>query len=288
MDEKDWTILHMLSQEKNITKTADRMYISQPSLTYRLQQIEKEFGITLLYRGRRGVEFTEEGQLLVQYAKEMLIHLANTKERITNMDGLVKGTLRLGVARGVALYKLPKILKHFLEIYPEVNFSVSTGLNLDLISSVFKQETQIGIVRGDHHWSEEKEIIDQEPICIISEKPIDLDQLTELPRITYNTDPALIMVIDNWWNSTFKNPPSVAMNVDNMEIAKRMVQCGLGYAIVPAIVLEEHDQFEQLVIKDADGEPIQWTTWMLYRKSFLEQSTVSAFVKFVKERYSLI
>lgn len=42
MDEKDWTILQLLAQEKNITKTADRMFISQPSLTYRLQQIEKE------------------------------------------------------------------------------------------------------------------------------------------------------------------------------------------------------------------------------------------------------
>lgn len=54
MDEKDWLILDVLGTERNITKTAERSYLSQPSLTHRLQQLEKELGIGLfVYRGRR-------------------------------------------------------------------------------------------------------------------------------------------------------------------------------------------------------------------------------------------
>ncbi|MFB5269723.1 LysR family transcriptional regulator [Paenibacillus enshidis] len=288
MDEKDWTTLQLLAQEKNITKTAERMFISQPSLTYRLQQIEKEFGITLLYRGRRGVEFTEQGAILVEYAKEMLFKLSNIKEELRNMEGKIQGTLRLGVARGVALYKLPDILRQFLDLYPLVDFTVKTGLNLDLITSVFKQEVQIGIVRGEHHWSEEKEIIDQETICIISKSPIDLDSLANKPRITYNTDPALIMVIDSWWKNNYSKPPLVSMDVDTMEIAKRMVQSGLGYAIVPSIVMDKEEELEQIPLRDSAGELILWTTWMLYRKEFIDLATVKAFVNFIKERYRAI
>jgi DNA-binding transcriptional LysR family regulator len=204
------------------------------------------------------------------------------------MEGKIQGTLRLGVARGVALYKLPDILRQFLDLYPLVDFTVKTGLNLDLITSVFKQEVQIGIVRGEHHWSEEKEIIDQETICIISKSPIDLDSLADQPRITYNTDPALVMAIDNWWKNNYSTPPHVSMDVDTMEIAKRMVQSGLGYAIVPSIVMEKGDELEQVPLRNNSGELILWTTWMLYRKEFMDLETVKAFVNFIKERYRTI
>lgn len=285
MDEKDWITLQLLAQEKNITKTADRMFISQPSLTYRLQQIEKEFGITLLYRGRRGVEFTEQGSRLVEYAKEMLVQLANIKEELRSMEGKVQGTIRLGVSRAIALYKLPDLLKQFLELYPLVDFTVKDGLNVDLITSVFQQEVQIGIVRGDHPWSGAKQVINQETIGVISSHPVKLDSLVEQPRITYNTDPALIMVIDNWWKSNYSKPPLVTMHVETMEIAKRMVQRGLGYAIMPSIVMGKEEELKQIPLRDLNGEPILWTTWVLYRQEFMELATVKAFVDFIREHY---
>ncbi|WP_201004007.1 LysR family transcriptional regulator [Paenibacillus glycanilyticus] len=285
MEDKDWAILEVLYEEKNITRAADRLFISQPSLTYRLQQIEKEFGVTLLYRGRRGVEFTEQGEFLVQYAKEMQIKLKNMKELLWNLEGKVQGTLRLGVSRAIALYRLPGWLKKFSEQYPLVDFTVNTGLNLDLIASVHKQEVHIGIVRGDHHWSEEKKVLEQEEICIISDKKIiDLNQLPQLPRINYKTDPALNMIIDTWWKGHFNKPPDVSMMVENMEIAKRMVMNGLGYAIVPSIVFEKGEQLNCIHLLDKKDNPILWTTWMLYRKEFLELSTVKAFVSFISEQ----
>lgn len=281
MEDKDWTILEILYEEKNITRASDRLFISQPSLTYRLQQIEKEFGVTLLYRGRRGVEFTEQGEFLVQYAKEMQVKLKNMKELLWNLEGKVQGTLRFGVSRAIALYRLPSWLKKFSEQYPLVDFTVNTGLNLDLIASVHKQEVHIGIVRGNHHWSEDKKVLAEEEICIISNEKIDLKQLPNLPRINYKTDSALNMIIDTWWKEHYNKPPLVSMMVENMEIAKRMVMNGLGYAIVPSIVFEKGDQLSCVHLLDKQDKPILWTTWMLYRKEFLELSTVRAFVNFI-------
>ena len=51
MDERDWLILKILYEKKNITKTAQSLYISQPTLTKRIQQIEKEFDLTIINRG---------------------------------------------------------------------------------------------------------------------------------------------------------------------------------------------------------------------------------------------
>ncbi|MEN1969571.1 LysR family transcriptional regulator [Lentibacillus sp. N15] len=285
MNKKDWVLLITLFKEKNITKTAERLYISQPTLTYRLKQLEKELNITILFRGRRGVEFSEQGEILVRYCEEMLFKYRDLQEELANSSQFVRGTLNLGVSRAIAIYTLPKILKQFHQTFPEVEFRVSTGLNPDLVNSVYKQDFHVGIVRGDHHWSGEKHILTKENISIISEHPIDVNQLPKLSRIDYQTDPTLIMAIDNWWKDSFSEPPKITMKVDNMEIAKRMITAGLGYTIVPNIVLEENDQFYTYDLKDEENQPIKWTTWILYRKEALNLSAVSEFAKFVKKYY---
>ncbi|MBO1511494.1 LysR family transcriptional regulator [Metabacillus bambusae] len=281
MEKKDWIILQTVQEEKNITKAADRLFMSQPTLTYRLQQIEKEYDIKLLYRGRRGVEFTQQGEFLVKYADKMLTQLRDMEEELWNLGDNVRGTLRLSVARAIALYQLPKILRLFSEQHPKVDFNINTGLNLDLIQSIYKQDSHIGIVRGNHHWPYEKKIITEENICVISNKEIDIKDLPTMRRICYNTDPALNMVIDNWWKDNFSTPPLVTMNVDNMEIAKRMASNDLGYSIVPSIILEDHDKLFRINLTNDKGEYIKWTTWILYRKEFLSLSMVKEFVDFI-------
>src|SRR5690625_3808983 len=103
MHHKDWEMLKMLYEQKNITKTADLLYLSQPSLSYRIKQLERELGITILKRGRRGIEFTDQGEYLVKYAEEMLVKFTNFQENLSNMDNQLHGTLRLGVSRSIAL-----------------------------------------------------------------------------------------------------------------------------------------------------------------------------------------
>jgi DNA-binding transcriptional LysR family regulator len=287
MDEKDWTILDILGKERNITRTAERIYLSQPSLTHRLQQLEKELGIELLvYRGRRGIEFTEQGELLVEYAREMLARLDEVKEMLTRRHGELRGTLRLGVSRSVALYRLPAVLRRFSEQYPLVEFDITTALSQELLHSVSNREEQIGIARGEHHWPGCREMLEQEQVCILSSAPVDLENLPNRRRIAFTTDPNLGRIIENWWRQRYGSSSNSFMQVDNAEIAKRMVQNHLGYAIVPSIVLDENDgELYRVPLTGTDSEAVLWTTWMLYRQELLEIPAVEAFVHFVKDHY---
>ncbi|MCY9069584.1 LysR family transcriptional regulator [Bacillus inaquosorum] len=287
MEKRDWIILKTVYEEKNITKAAERLFIAQPTLTYRLQQIEKEFNIKILNRGRRGVEFTQQGEYLVTYAKDMLRQLKIMEENLWNIGDHIHGTIRLCVSRAFALYKLPHIVKQFTDIHPFAQFSIKTALNLEVIKAVYKQDAHIGFVRGEHHWSNEKKMISQETMCIISKEEIEFHQIQRQNRITYNTDPALNMVIDNWWNQHFNKPSNVLVHTDNMEVAKKLVMKGIGYAIVPSTVLEGCDSLHTIVLKDKEGNPLMWRTWMLYLKDNLNLSMVNEFVNQV-ERFSNI
>src|SRR5690625_7079457 len=72
MDIQDWLILQKLSQYKNITKTAEKLFMSQPALTARIKKIENYFQVPLIIRHRRGIQFTSEGEYLVNWSFKIL------------------------------------------------------------------------------------------------------------------------------------------------------------------------------------------------------------------------
>jgi DNA-binding transcriptional LysR family regulator len=283
MGVKDWIILNTIYEERNITKAAERLYISQPALTYRLQQLEKEFGTQIVIRGKKGVEFTSEGEFLVDYAKSMLIQLRQTKEAIQNMSNKVKGTLRLGVSSNFGRYKLPYILKEFLDKYPDVEIKVTTKLSSEIMQLVHKGEIHIGIIRGDYEWYEHKHLLYQEFIYIVSKNKITIDQLPSLHRIVYKTDPLLETVIDHWWKERFTKPPLVTMEVDKMETCTEMVKNMLGYAVLPSLSLADDNDLFKIKLTQKNGEMIFRKTWMISRNTSIELLVVEAFVQFLKK-----
>ena len=102
MEDKDWFIIKTLYEEKNITKAAERLFITQPALTYRLQVIEQELGAKIVNRGKKGIEFTKEGEYVFRYAEKMIYEFQKLKETLQNMDNKIQGTFRLAVTASFA------------------------------------------------------------------------------------------------------------------------------------------------------------------------------------------
>ena len=283
MDEKDWNMLVTLFEERNITRAAHKLFISQPALTYRIKQLETEFKTNLIARGKKGIEFTVKGEYLVQYSKDMRNQLRKTKEHISSLDKEVKGTLRLGASGLFARYQLPVLLKNFLNLYPDVEINLKTGWSSNILQMSQKEEAHVGIVRGPYNWNENKVLFQKENIYIVSSKKIDVNDLPFHPRVNYKTDQSLRDAIENWWQETFTVSPNVSMEVDRIETCKELVLNGLGYAILPGICIKEDDPLykEPIVLKN--NSFLQRDTWILYRDVTLELSQVKAFIDFLIE-----
>jgi len=282
MEEKDWLILKTLYKEKNITKTAEKLFITQPALTYRLQSIEQEFGVKIVTRGKKGVEFTFEGEYVYRYAEKMIIEFRKVKEKLQNMDNMIQGKLRIAVSSSFAYYPLPIILKDFLTLYPEVEVNLVTGRSSDVTKLVHKQEAHLGIIRGDHHWAEAKHVLSEEPLFVASKQKITLEQLPHLPRINYDTDQSLKRVIDYWWDQHFSTPPLITMDVNQIEICRKMVAQGLGYAIFPSLAIIDNEELYKINLIDANKKPITRETSIIFRHEAIESSVVKAFFDFVQ------
>ncbi|KSU88564.1 MULTISPECIES: LysR family transcriptional regulator [Priestia] len=283
MDDRDWLILQLLYQEKNITKAAKLLYISQPALTNRLQQMEKEFGVQIVNRGRRGIHFTPQGEYLAKSADKMIAHLQHIKDHVLNMGDKLTGTLRLGVSNFFTDYKLPGLLRLFKDKYPDVEFKVTTGWSSDVVNLLHHQDVHIAFVKGDYNWRNEKRLIFEETVCIASKTPIELNDLPRLPRIDYHQDRFLKTAVDHWWSENFNQPPSVSIHVDKADTCKKMVENGLGYAMLPHMLVEDVEGLHVIPMQNEDGTALLRKTWMYFHEESLEIKIVKAFIEFIEE-----
>ncbi|GGE33085.1 putative HTH-type transcriptional regulator YraN [Pullulanibacillus camelliae] len=283
MNDKDWVLLTTLNEERNITKTAERLFISQPALSYRIHQLESYFKSQLFIRNRMGLHLTPQGEVVVQYAQKMLKQLEETKEKLQKMEVKVKGTLKLGVSSIIARYRLPKMLRRFLSQYPEVDINVITGFSSEIEQILTDGDTHIAIMRGERPWHEQKWLLSKEPILVASKTPLEIKNLPSLARIYYKTDSSLKSLLDSWWKEIFQEPPIITMEVDNLETCKEMVKTGLGYAILPEACLEDERELFTYPLHHQSGELVERETWVYCRDSAMQFAAVAAFFDFFKD-----
>lgn len=295
MNEKDCLMLRYLAEEQSLTKAAERLFITQPALTYRLQQMEREFGVPIIIKNAKGTKFTPEGEYLAAYAKKTLDELHKMKEYIANMRNEVKGNLRIGVSSYFGLYKLPPLLKKFSVLYPEVQPIVTCALSSEIVELLTQEEIHVGVIRGEYPWLYSKFLLHDEPICIISREPIELDKLPDLPQIHYKQpithSPGSVAVpfgdaIYAWWRERYNRPPNITMQVDSYETCREMVKHGLGYSIIPGIFVTPSDGLYSLELIQSNGELMKRNTWMLYKESLLHLAVADRFVGFMKEQHA--
>lgn len=280
MNASDYQLIDALFNTKNISKAAELMFVSQPALTYQLQRIEKELEIKIVNRGNKGVEFTAEGERLVDFSKEMLLRINNFKDSLFNMSEKIQGNLRLGVSSNYAHYKLPSLLNKFLQIYPNIKMSIYTGWSTEMLPLLQNNQVHVAILRGDMKWSGKKILIEEENVCLVSKKEIDLKELPYMGRINFKTDPLLQKQIDDWWQINFKTPPLSTIKVDRIDTCKEMVINNLGYAIMPQISLRPQDNLYTFNL-EINNERIVRKTELYYNESSLELSIVKAFIEFM-------
>lgn len=282
MNFQDWEMLATLHDTKNITHAAEKLFLSQPTLTSRIKKLENYYGVQLIMRKRRGITFTPEGIKLAEHAKQMLHEQRRIEENLNNMKEHVTGTLRVGVSNFFALNKMPKLLRIFNQKYPDVECQVVSGWSSEMHRSLLNHDVHISFIKGDYPWQGKKELLYEEDICVAAPWEFSWEELPQLPRIDYYTDAHMKNTIDNWWYDNYKEGPYVNIQVNQVETCKEMVINELGYAIIANLVVEPYPELITKTLHDQSGQPITRKTWMYYHPESLQLNIVRSFIDFIR------
>lgn len=119
-------------KHENITKAAEELHLTQPTLSRQLTDLEEELGVQLLVRGKRKTQLTEAGLMFKTRAQEILSLTEKTKEQFAKLDELVAGDIYIGAGETEAMACLAKVLAPLRRSYPHIRFHLVSG-NEDLI-----------------------------------------------------------------------------------------------------------------------------------------------------------
>ena len=124
MKDSDWEILYRLYETPNITKVANMLYISQPSLTKRLKSIEEEFNIKIVDRTSKGVEFTPEGEYLAKKAESYMKFIEEIRNDLKSYKEEYQGVISIGSAYSFSRFELADLLSEYSKNHPGVSFHI--------------------------------------------------------------------------------------------------------------------------------------------------------------------
>lgn len=279
MDEKDWELLVALHEEHSITKAAKRLFITQPTASEKIKQLEREFGCTIVIRSVRGITFTPQGDLLYQFSTQYLQDFRHIKNALQTKSKEMTGTLSIGCASLYGKYKMANVLTGFCKKYPAINVRLHTNMSQNIYDMLCSGIVQVAIVRGNYPWSGKKYVLQKAPYCIVNLKPLDMKKLPTYPMVFRHGDRPLQSVLNNWWLSHFDSPPYIRVEVNNLDMCMQMVRQGLGYTLLAAAAPipdvwthELYDTNEQLLTR---------STWLYLSEQSENNPVVMAFYKYL-------
>lgn len=280
MDEKDIQIILTLAEHQNLSRTAERLYLTQPALTSRIRRLEDDLGGKLLQRTSKGVLFTPAGETVFQYAKDLSILLRQMRERVKSEKGGISGLLHLGCSTQYARYRAPTILSQFLQDYPNISIDIVADRSINIQRELNRDSFSAAIIRGDFKWRGQKKLLSTENYCLVYKHKVSQDELGEITYIHQKTDNQGQECADEWVRLNCPYEPLPRIESNNIEVCISMVELGMGWAILPDICLQKFTGFKEPIFTP-DGQPIVRNTYLCYKESELALPHVRKFIEYM-------
>lgn len=135
-----------VAKSGNITRAAEQLHITQPTISRQLMELEEMVGSPLLIRGKRQVTLTEAGVLFQQRAEEIVSLMEKTLRDIADQDDLLGGTVAIGCVETCASRILPKVLAGFSAQYPNVKYELYSADGDDIREKLDRGDLDFGIL----------------------------------------------------------------------------------------------------------------------------------------------
>ena len=230
----------------NMRRAADALSISQPALTARLQALEEDLAAPLFRRTHTGMVLTAAGRAFLPHADRAIEAIRSGGSLVRELEHGVVGELALAVAPAVSAYVLPEILVRFTEQHPDVRLRVRTGHSEEIVDLVVRGEVELGIVRKLRDARVHSRPLYEDELVLVTRPDhpfadvgsVDVAEISHVQLILFDRTSSYYDVTNALFRAAGVVPRGIT-EVDNIEAAKRMVERGLGVALLPGTAVAD-------------------------------------------------
>lgn len=236
-----YKIFYYTALNKSISKTAELLLISQPAVSYQIKTLEKELGITLFVRTKKGVTLTDEGEVLFKYISKGIEAFTNGENALTNLKNLDYGNIRIGASTTVSKHVLMPYLKKFHEKYPNIEINITNTLTENLLKDLRNGNLDILILNMPMEEAKDlniKKVMDVQDIFVTNEKyykelngKINIKDLTKFPLLFQKKPSNTREFLDKYLSDNKINiTPKMEIVSYNLIMDFLKIGFGIGYA----------------------------------------------------------
>lgn len=235
----DLTYFIAVAELLNLSRAAERLNISQPSLTLAMRRLEESVGTPLLIRHKRGVTLTKAGKQLQTYARHLMQQWEMVKTETLASVHEIQGSFTFGCHPSVALYSLSRFLPTLMAEHPKLNIKLKHDLSRHITEQVINLSVDIGIVVNPARHAD----------LVIKKLANDKITLWQSKRHAKPITPETILIYDPDLLQTqviLKKLKKQGMEFDrvlptsSLEVIADLTEAGNGVGILPANIAELH------------------------------------------------
>jgi DNA-binding transcriptional LysR family regulator len=142
-----YKVFYWAAKTGSLTQAAKALYLTQPSVSHAIKQLETSFGITLFYRNSKGVALTQEGAILYSYIEKSQILISLAEEKMAALKNLDSGELRIGGSDSLFKHYLLPYLEDFHQKHPGIRLQLNHGTTPEIITFLKEGRIDMGVVR---------------------------------------------------------------------------------------------------------------------------------------------
>lgn len=282
-----------VTEQKNFTKAAEQLSLTQPAVSHHISQLEEEFGVTLFVRGKGGLKLTSEGEIVVHYARRIAalydrLHsdLANIEKQITK--------LRFGITHTAESNLTSEVLAKCSGKSSGFSITILTDTINNLYTMLENYELDLAIVEGranDHNLN--SLVLDTDfLVCVMAASNplsrnaiITLEQLKKEQLILRLPSSATRVLFDSTLRSLNDSPDNynVILEVDNIATIKDLVRKGLGVSVLPKSACVNELRKGKLVALPIENLSMVRETRIVYNKDFAHKDILQTITRVYQE-----
>lgn len=227
----------------SFTKTAKMLNYSQSAISRMISDLENEWKVVLLERGKTGVKLTSDGMKLLPYAKKICMEYEKLQMEVDELNGLQSGLIRIGTFSSVATHWLPNIIKEFQKAYPGIDYELLLGDYSEIEKWILEGRVDCGFLRLPTCPDFEVIFLEQDRLLVILPENHKLGQLEKVPIEALCDEPFMLLEKGEKTDVSeiFKQYnliPKVHFTTWDDYAIMAMVESGLGISILPELILK--------------------------------------------------
>lgn len=239
----------------SFTKAAEKLNYSQSGISRMINDLEKEWRVTLLERGRAGVRLTSDGLKLLPFAQSVCNEYQNLQAQVNELNGLQSGLIRIGTFSSVATHWLPNIIKAFQKDYPNIDYELLLGDYTEIESWILDGRIDCGFLRLPTLTEFETTFLEQDKLLVVLPENHPMADCDYFPVKALCDYPFMLLekgakaeISEIFEKCNIK--PKVHFTTWDDYAIMSMVESGLGISILPELILQRIPY--RIVIKELD------------------------------------